>query len=209
MTCLSGCGAGGKNGPMTDTRTPLEQALDLLVYAPVGLAVAARDLVPTLVERGRRQVDPQVGVARMVGQLAVAQGRSQAEKAVERAMSQARVTLQQLGILPDEPASTTPPGPGTDPSPAPMVPVAPAGPVAPMGGPPAPATVEVAPGLPGDVDSAAVTLAIPDYDSLSASQVMPRLSSLSPEELEAVRFYEEEHRGRKTILNKVAQIRAT
>jgi hypothetical protein len=63
--------------------------------------------------------------------------------------------------------------------------------------------------LPGDVDSAAVTLAIPDYDSLSASQVMPRLSSLSPEELEAVRFYEEEHRGRKTILNKVAQIRAT
>ena len=50
------------------------------------------------------------------------------------------------------------------------------------------------------------TLAIPDYESLSASQVVPRLSSLSPEELAAVGTYEEAHRGRKTILNKIAQL---
>ena len=49
-------------------------------------------------------------------------------------------------------------------------------------------------------------LSIPDYDSLSASQVVTRLEGLSPEELEAVRAYEATHRGRKTILNKVAQL---
>jgi hypothetical protein len=52
----------------------------------------------------------------------------------------------------------------------------------------------------------AEALAIPAYDSLSASQVVPRLSNLSPAELEAVREYEAAHRGRKTILNRVAQL---
>ncbi|MGH9211772.1 MAG: hypothetical protein ACRD2C_13965 [Acidimicrobiales bacterium] len=52
----------------------------------------------------------------------------------------------------------------------------------------------------------ASTLAIPDYDSLSASQVVNRLPSLTPDELEAVRAYEAAHRGRKTILNKAAQL---
>jgi hypothetical protein len=60
-----------------------------------------------------------------------------------------------------------------------------------------------------DDDSPAVeTLAITDYDSLSASQVVTRLDGLEPDELEAVRAYETTHRGRKTILNKVAQIQA-
>ncbi|HEX8581486.1 MAG TPA: hypothetical protein VF640_04120, partial [Acidimicrobiales bacterium] len=49
-------------------------------------------------------------------------------------------------------------------------------------------------------------LAIPDYDSLSASQVVPRLAGLSPDELEAVGAYEAETRGRKTILNRIAQL---
>jgi hypothetical protein len=52
-------------------------------------------------------------------------------------------------------------------------------------------------------------LAIPDYDSLSASQVLPRLSGLDGAELEAVRAHEVAHRGRKTILNKVAQLQGT
>ena len=51
-------------------------------------------------------------------------------------------------------------------------------------------------------------LAIPDYDSLSASQVVTRLDGLTADELEAVRAYESANRGRKTILNKVAQLQA-
>lgn len=49
-------------------------------------------------------------------------------------------------------------------------------------------------------------LAIPDYDSLSAFQVMPRLEALDPDDLAAVRDYEEATRGRRTILNKIAQL---
>jgi hypothetical protein len=49
-------------------------------------------------------------------------------------------------------------------------------------------------------------LAIPDYDNLSAFQVMPRLEALDPVDLDAVRAYEESTRGRRTILNKIAQL---
>ncbi len=49
-------------------------------------------------------------------------------------------------------------------------------------------------------------LAIPDYDNLSAFQVMPRLEALDPSDLDAVRAYEESTRGRRTILNKIAQL---
>ena len=52
------------------------------------------------------------------------------------------------------------------------------------------------------------SLAIPDYDNLSASQVVPRLGGLSDGELDAVRRYEAAERGRKTILNKIAQLRS-
>ena len=52
------------------------------------------------------------------------------------------------------------------------------------------------------------TLAIPGYDSLSASQVLPRLAGLEPAELEAVRAYEEAHRGRRTILGRISQLQA-
>ncbi len=56
-----------------------------------------------------------------------------------------------------------------------------------------------------DFEQAAL-LAIPDYDSLSASQVVPRLAGLTTEELEAVRLYEASHRARRTILGRVAQL---
>jgi hypothetical protein len=49
-------------------------------------------------------------------------------------------------------------------------------------------------------------LAITDYDGLSASHVVNRLAGLSTEELETVRRYEAAHRGRKTILSKIAQL---
>lgn len=50
------------------------------------------------------------------------------------------------------------------------------------------------------------SLAIPGYDSLAASQVIPRLGALDPDELEAVRAYEAAHRGRRTILGRIQQL---
>lgn len=55
---------------------------------------------------------------------------------------------------------------------------------------------------------AAASLAIPDYDSLAASQVVPRLTSLTESELSDVRDYEAAHRSRQTILNRVRQLQA-
>ena len=182
---------------MNDSKSPLDRVVELFVYAPVGLALSARDLVPGLVERGRRQVDPQVGVARMVGQMAVSQGRSQAEKALEHAVASAQATLEQLGVLDHSEPS---PGPEASSTPATSPPPPPPpsdGPIVAPAAPPVPRTGN---------GPAAAALAIPDYDSLSASQVLPRLSSLSNDELEAVRAYEQAHRGRKTILNKIAQL---
>ena len=53
---------------------------------------------------------------------------------------------------------------------------------------------------------AAEALPIPDYDELSASQVVERLDGLDRESLDAIRRYETDHRGRNTILGKIAQL---
>ena len=53
------------------------------------------------------------------------------------------------------------------------------------------------------------SLAIPGYDTLSASQVVQRLPGLAGVELEAIRAYESAGRARKTILNRVAQLQGT
>ncbi len=52
------------------------------------------------------------------------------------------------------------------------------------------------------------TLAIPGYDSLSASQVVEHLAGLGGADLEAVRLYESSHRNRRTILGKIDQLTA-
>ncbi len=56
--------------------------------------------------------------------------------------------------------------------------------------------------------SSASSLAIPGYDSLSASQVVQRLEGLSSSELEEVRAHEAAHRQRRTILHRVEQLLA-
>ena len=49
-------------------------------------------------------------------------------------------------------------------------------------------------------------LAIPEYDTLSASQVVRRLDGLGPHELEAVVRHEAATRGRRTILHRAQQL---
>ncbi|HVM53489.1 MAG TPA: hypothetical protein VM262_09860 [Acidimicrobiales bacterium] len=162
---------------MSDQKNPVEQALDVLLYAPIGLAFSVRELLPKLAEKGRSQL----GVAKMIGQFAVQQGQTEAGKMLDRAQTQAMTTLEQLAGR--NGSSTPAPSPRRAPAPA-----AAAVPAPPTSGP------------------EAADLAIPDYDSLSASQVLPRLGGLSSDELEAVRAYEAAHRGRKTILNRAAQL---
>jgi hypothetical protein len=74
-------------------------------------------------------------------------------------------------------------------------------------------TAESAPPPPGperrapDPAAAAIVAgALADYDTLSASQVVRRLESLGPAELDAVRRYEASTRNRRTILNRAGQL---
>ena len=69
-----------------------------------------------------------------------------------------------------------------------------------------PVSAPVTPMVAGAARPGSGDLAIPGYDSLSASQVVQRLASLSAAELQAVGAYEASTRGRRTILARVAQL---
>jgi hypothetical protein len=167
---------------VSEHKSPVDQALDLLVYAPLGLALDARNLLPQLIDRGRSQVT----LARTMGEYAVGKGQKGASRRLTKVQEQALTALAELGLLPDGTNGHAPP-PASVTQPAPERPR--------RAAVPAPTST-----------AAGADLAIPDFDSLAASQVIPRLEGLSPEELEAVRAYEAGRRARKTILNKIAQL---
>lgn len=180
---------------MTDRQDPLEQLLDLLVYAPLGLALSARDLLPALAERGRRHLGPQATAARMVGELAVTQGQRGLEHLVRKGRRQAEQLLTDL-LPPARPDGPEPRsrGRGETNGAASAAPVTGAAPG------PDPATPRSAP------RPDASELAIPGYDTLSASQVVQRLEGLTRADLEAVRAYEQAGRARKTVITRITQL---
>ena len=190
---------------VTDEKNPLEQALDVLLYAPLGLVFSARELLPTLAEKGRSQI----GMARMIGQFAAQQGQQEAEKRLGAVREQAMATLEQIagGGAKTNGSSPAPAATAPAPAAAPAPEVASADEVKAAAAAAVATPIVVTPPAPTSGPEAA-ELAIPDYDSLSASQVVPRLQGLAGDELEAVRSYEAAHRGRKTILNRIAQLQS-
>src|SRR5713226_3481451 len=85
---------------MSDDKTRWDQALDLLVFAPLGLALAARDELPNFVARGRSQITGQLALAKMIGQFAVTQGQREAKKQAERLVGQATEVAERLATRP-------------------------------------------------------------------------------------------------------------
>jgi len=174
---------------VTGQRSPKERLLELVVFGPAGLAVTVVEEFPGLVEKGRHRLEGQVHTARLVGQVAFQMGRRQVEQ-----------TLGKLGERRGAAGSDT--GAVSRPEPEPPARSAEA-PVP----PPGPGAPDHAPGhVPVNGSGPPPSLAIPGYDSLSASQVVQRLEGLSPGELEDVRAYEATHRHRRTILHRVEQL---
>lgn len=58
-------------------KSPAGRLLDLALFAPLGLALSVGEALPELARKGRARLEPQLGVARTVGQLAVGQGKRQ------------------------------------------------------------------------------------------------------------------------------------
>ncbi|HUW01737.1 MAG TPA: hypothetical protein VMW08_05255 [Acidimicrobiales bacterium] len=170
--------------PVNPIEGAVERVLEAFVYAPIGLVFDGPDPFPALVEKGKNQVT----AARMMGEFAVRMGQGEACKLIGQMFGSEAPGAP----MAPSPASRT----GTvDPN------------VDETQSDEAANTSAAKPPVPRQ-PSVKPDLAIPDYDGLSASQVVTRLGGLSPDELEAVRRHEAGNRGRKTILNKVAQIQA-
>ncbi len=176
---------------------------DVFVYAPIGLATEVLETFPRLVKRGRERAK----LVRLIGHVAVTKGQRRFEGAVRQVF---------------EPGGPTPTADGASMAPDLAMPDT-AMPDSGMRDSDVDTGVdelEMSDSDLGDVEQPIVVrhlhaaydfeqaalLAIPDYDSLSASQVVPRLAGLTTEELEAVRLYEASHRARRTILGRVAQL---
>jgi len=207
-----------------------------MVYAPIGAAMYVRDMMPGMlgifVARGKREVqshrtpeappvpsptDVRQKVEESIGMAAGAasSGVGFAKDAASGSVGVAKdVAVGGVGLARDVagtaiagllqwryndaavPApSTSTPGPAPRVAPRPSAaPSSASAPVPARNGEP----VADAPG----VDS----LPIPDYDELSASQVVERLEGLDHDSLELIRRYEAAHRARNTVLGKIAQL---
>ncbi len=153
-------------------RALVDEALDLFVYAPVGLLSRSLedlrpDTIAELAERGRGRLGRLLANARVVGRFTIATGRRVVEGELLR---------QRPAQTPREPTQVSPPPPAEDEAARPWRP------------PP--------------------ELAIPDYETLSASQVVRRLEGLGPDELDAVYRYEAATRHRGTILHRIQQLQS-
>ena len=218
MTC--GNGQGQPKG-----KEPVDWVMDVFVHTPIGLAVMAwkrmpefvgsvPDLVGQAMAKGCAQlagaeerISEEVRKARMIGQVAVTFGSRQLRREVDARLRDAKQAAEGLANFLPNMAGDESNGAGADDATtvsAHSTPTAPASPPD-AAAPPAAAKAKAAGTTKrarrlGATATSAADLPIQEYDGLSASQVVSRLSGLTPEELRAIRSYEEGSRGRRTVL---------
>lgn len=164
---------------------PLNERLwDVLVFVPAGMVVSAVEEFPRLAAKGREHLGVRVSSARAVGRYAVGAGRKELRR-------------RSGGLLGGTPSP--PPGARGRAASGPSRMAA-----RPGAGPEHRPAGDRSTGN-GHVPEVA-TLAIPGFDTLSASQVVQRLDGLNRAELVSVRAYEASTRGRRTVLSRVDQL---
>jgi len=176
---------------------------DYLLYAPLGAAVVAVEEIPRFAEHYGR-LERQVNAAGLIGRFAVAE-------AVRRFSATPSARPGGVAARPEHAVPLSPPAPG-DTGPTTVPPSAREPGVGPVGGSHKVTRSRRSDGntAPQAAATAAPThdLPIPAYDTLAASQVVERLASLTPPELEAVRRHEAATRRRRTVLHRIAQLNA-
>ncbi len=200
-------------------KPPIEQLVDLFVYAPIGLLYEYPDVMDKIVKRGRSQTQ----LAKLMAQMAARQGANGAQQGLDAAVTDLAGALarcitevgQRVGLAPDD----VPPAPAS----SPMADHPPAGTPSPPD--PAPAVLDpdeqeatstidessettVLAELAADEDSEpaapdAEALPIAGYTELKARQIVGLLGELDAGELERVRAFETANRHRKTVLAKI------
>ncbi len=171
-----------------------DRLLDLFVFAPVGIALTLVEELPSLVEKGRNRIEGRSATARVVGQFAVQLGSREVSRRVRQA----------LEPDPAEPERASRPAPAVH-APSSIDRREPAH-RRETSIESSPIEVHADSSPSGNGQAAPGSLAIPAYDSLSASQVVKLLAGLSSEELVEVQTHERSNRHRATILNRVEQL---
>jgi hypothetical protein len=179
----------------------------------------------TQLAEAEERLSEEVRKARMIGQVALTFGGRQVRREVDARLADARrkaegvagfipgvggdggsngagarpggATVTAAATAPSSPASGSAPPKPTGARPATKAPSARTTPAkaAPRAGSAAKATKATK-----AAKESAADLPIREYDGLSASQVVSRLTGLTPDELRSVRAYEEGSRGRRTVL---------
>ena len=156
---------------------PVEQLLNLFLYAPIGLLSKGSEALPDLVQRGRTQSSN----ARVIGQFALSATNTKARQS----LSDAEAHLQAFLRIVTE--SSRPSPTKTESKAASSTPKKKTTPKASV--------------------SSGVDDLIENYDSLTA-QILPLVSPLVAKQLDRVESYEQSQRARKTVLNRLRQLRS-
>ena len=187
--------------PADEGKDPLRELLDVFVFAPIGAFLHGPETVGDLATKGRQDVANARFIGRMALDRGTAEGREQVGAIVDdltRRGIDLLVAAARAAGVPFEGDRAEPPDGDRETEPHLRV------------VPPDETAADQAGVDSADVDSPDVdSLAIPGYDTLAASQVVPRLDDLSDTELADVQDYERSHRGRMTILSRIAQLRAS
>jgi hypothetical protein len=187
--------------------SPKDRLLDLFVFAPAGLALTVAEDLPELVEKGRNRIEGQAATARVIGQFVVQLGCGELKKRVHQLLDP---DAAESAPETPKPANASRPPRNTAPrnerkernERKATVPVTYTAPPRDAVAQEAVRRVPVSPNGQSD----AYDLAIPAYDTLSASQVVKRLTGLSRDELLEVADHERANRHRATILNRAEQL---
>lgn len=174
------------------TKPTLTQLLETGLFGIAGVVAELQESFPKLVEKGRSSLEPKLGMAKVVGQFAVARFENEFQKRTDSTVDQITDFVSLLFGQSRDSGQTQSYEDTTE------------------------ASAEEERLTPGKARSNgfggvkgtdADNLPIAGYRTLSAQQIIARLDSLNASELDQVEQYELNHRNRASILKSVASER--
>ncbi len=180
-------------------KDPIEQAVELLLYAPVGLLYEYQNVLPQLVKRGKSQVQ----LARVIGKMAVDRQTSGADESFERVVGGLLDATAQVLTGVGEAIGLAPPSDDTDrvDDGASTATAPPSKADASLSAQPSSARAAK------QKTEAPQRLPIARYEDLKAKEIIPLLEDLNSDQLSRIAVYEKENRARKTVLAKIERLK--